>query len=265
MYKYIFCDLDGTLLDDQRKISSENIQAIEQAKEAKVTFAPCTGRLPYCFIDYIKPLKFTDYISTNGAIVVHDNKSIQTISMYKNDALKIINYAKENALNTRVFTLDYLYILNNTDAMWQYEKQKEVDFEELLKVLEKKEVIKIGFVLDKNNTKVAEDIANMNLDVEITYSSDIFLEINSKGVDKGMGIKKYCEKLNINVDEVIGIGDNGNDIPMLKAVGFPCCPNNAIDEVKKICKYISPYTNSESAIADIINNCVLNNIDENKK
>lgn len=252
MYKYIFCDLDGTLFDDDRNLTDKNIKAISKAKEKGVLFIPCTGRLPYCFIDYIKPLEFSDYVSTNGSIVFHDNKPIQSIIMNKNDAMKIIDYSINKHLSTRVFTPDYLYILNDTDAMWSYEKQKVVDSTELLSILKEKEVVKIGFVLDSGNTKVKNDIAAMNLNIEITYSSDIFLEINSKGVDKGKGIKKYCEVLNISPEEVIGIGDNGNDIPMLEAVGLPCCPNNAIDEVKNISKYVSPYTNNDSAIADII-------------
>lgn len=257
MYKYIFCDLDGTLFDDDKNISQENVGAISRAENLGVSFIPCTGRLPYCLIDYIKPLKPSDYVSTNGSIVVHDGDFIQNITMAKEDALKVINYAEEYNLSTRVFTKDYLYIVNNTDAMWSYQKQKEVDWLELHEILKEKEVVKIVFILDKGYTKVAKDIANMNLNIEISYSSDIFLEINAIGIDKGKGIKKYCDALNININEVIGIGDNGNDIPMLKTVGFPCCPNNAIDEVKQICKYVSPYTNNQSAIADIIKNCAL--------
>ena len=56
MYKCIFCDLDGTLLNDDKKISSANLKAIERARAAGVKFVVCTGRLPFCFVDYIKPL-----------------------------------------------------------------------------------------------------------------------------------------------------------------------------------------------------------------
>ena len=45
MYKYIFCDLDGTLLNDDKKISSANLKAIERARAAGVKFVVCTGRL----------------------------------------------------------------------------------------------------------------------------------------------------------------------------------------------------------------------------
>lgn len=44
MYKIIACDLDETLLSDDRSISKENIEAIQKAKELGVKFVPATGR-----------------------------------------------------------------------------------------------------------------------------------------------------------------------------------------------------------------------------
>ena len=43
MYKIIACDLDETLLSDDRSISKENIEAIQKAKELGVKFVPATG------------------------------------------------------------------------------------------------------------------------------------------------------------------------------------------------------------------------------
>lgn len=56
MYKCIFCDLDGTLFDDNKQISDLNLEAIYKARAAGVKFVVCTGRLPFCFVDYISHL-----------------------------------------------------------------------------------------------------------------------------------------------------------------------------------------------------------------
>ena len=94
------------------------------------------------------------------------------------------------------------------------------------------------------------------VDGEILDKWEIITRTENEGEsilqDIATALKEKIQEKAIPAEEVIGIGDNGNDIPMLEAVGLPCCPNNAIDEVKKISKYVSPYTNNDSAIADII-------------
>ena len=137
--------------------------------------------------------------------------------------------------------------------------QKEASFDEVESIIRGKGLVKIVLVLNKEEHYHAEDLKKLNLNAEILFSSDTLLEINHAGDSKGYGIKKICELTDVNIEDTIGIGDNHNDISMLETVGLPCCPANAVDEVKRICKYISPYTNNESAVADIIEKFVSNN------
>ena len=52
------------------------------------------------------------------------------------------------------------------------------------------------------------DIAAItNYDVEIAYSSDMFMEINAKGVDKGIALKKVCDHYGFDISEALTIGD----------------------------------------------------------
>ncbi|MGN1405923.1 MAG: HAD-IIB family hydrolase, partial [Erysipelotrichaceae bacterium] len=130
MYKYIFCDLDGTLFDDNKKISDANLKAVEKARQAGVKFAVCTGRLPFCFVDYIKPLVSEDYICANGSLVHFNNRDIVDNHLSYEDSLLLLKYAKEKDLCLRIFTADYLYIVNDTHMPWSYKNQMTVDIDE---------------------------------------------------------------------------------------------------------------------------------------
>ena len=73
-------------------------------------------------------------------------------------------------------------------------------------------------------------------DVDITkvLLSGVSIEMNEKGVHKALGITKLCEYLNMNVNEVIAVGDSDNDLEILETVGLAVAMGNANERVKKI-------------------------------
>lgn len=95
--------------------------------------------------------------------------------------------------------------------------------------------------------KILEKIELKN--IEITTSSSTLLELMPKGASKGKALKKlkslYPDRL------AICVGDFCNDIDMLQAADIPACPENALDEVKSICK-IHLCHHREGCIADLI-------------
>jgi 3-deoxy-D-manno-octulosonate 8-phosphate phosphatase (KDO 8-P phosphatase) len=63
------------------------------------------------------------------------------------------------------------------------------------------------------------------------------------------GIK---EQYQLNWDEIIYMGDDLPDIPVLENVGLPCCPADAVAEVRAVSKYISPVKGGKGAVRDVI-------------
>ena len=89
MYKLIVCDLDETLLNSDKKICQENIDAIKKARDLGVKFVPATGR-GYTCIDYVlNTLELYDLeneyaISNNGAIVTENKDFCDYQAVRKN-------------------------------------------------------------------------------------------------------------------------------------------------------------------------------------
>ena len=99
MYKIIACDLDETLLSDDRTISKENIEAIQKAKELGVKFVPATGRGFNTVGGTLKDLGLYDLeneyvISYNGGAIT-ENKEVSYFISKEFLLKKRVNFTKE--------------------------------------------------------------------------------------------------------------------------------------------------------------------------
>lgn len=64
--------------------------------------------------------------------------------------------------------------------------------------------------------------------------------------------KEFIESNNINAENVLYMGDDIPDHPVMKVVGLPCCPQDAVPEIKSVAKYISHKKGGEGAVRDVI-------------
>jgi 3-deoxy-D-manno-octulosonate 8-phosphate phosphatase (KDO 8-P phosphatase) len=77
---------------------------------------------------------------------------------------------------------------------------------------------------------------------------DIFLGVKNK-----LEVyNNYKKEKHINEDQILYMGDDIPDYKMLKLVGLPTCPNDAANDIKEICKYISPFNGGRGAVRDVI-------------
>lgn len=255
MIKYIFSDLDNTLLDSNKEISKDNLDTIKKANDKGIKFLFNTGRLPGFFMFYNDRLDLDSYVSGNGSLVVIDNKVIYSKCFDIEDRFKVFNYATERNIMARVFTKDKISVLDTfKDDPKGIFRLNKVTKEEMNEILNKEDVYKICFFdEDSSVLKEMESFTFNNCKNTIpTFSSPFFLELTSNIVSKGDGIARIRDYFGLNNNELLAIGDNYNDISMLDNDYISACPSNAIDEIKNICDYVSPLDNNHSAISDII-------------
>lgn len=70
--------------------------------------------------------------------------------------------------------------------------------------------------------------------------------------DKSTFLKSFMNKNNITKSQIAYIGDDLNDLPLIKQVGCFCCPFDACDEVKMLADYVSPVCGGKGVVSDII-------------
>ncbi len=82
------------------------------------------------------------------------------------------------------------------------------------------------------------------------------LELGCK--DKVSVVKQICEKHNVALENVLYIGDDINDIEVMKIVGYSCCPADAMPQLKDIAKYITIAKGGEGVIREIVEKIICN-------
>lgn len=78
--------------------------------------------------------------------------------------------------------------------------------------------------------------------------NDVYADI----IDKVATLQEYIKKLNLRAEEVLFMGDDLPDLGCLQIVGVPCCPADAVPEVKGMVHYISPFNGGQGCVRDVI-------------
>jgi Cof subfamily protein (haloacid dehalogenase superfamily) len=267
-------DLDETFLNDDGTIHEENVQTVKKAAAQGFKFVPNTGRSFESVQKMLKQLDLYDQvgqfvISFNGSAIVEnkDNQIIATQDMPLTMAKQIFKAGLINeAVDVHIYTIDKLFIYNVSDSDRQYLATRGVAYVELktpdLSFLNRQQPI-MKVIFEHSDMQVRHQIYDAVIDsvgidqVEATYSSDRYVEFNLKGVDKGTASLLLGEKLGIKRDEIMAIGDNNNDLKMIKAAGLGISVANGITAVKEMADIVTTRTNNEGAIAEVLNQFVL--------
>jgi len=271
MYKLIACDLDETLIGDDHIIPKINIEAIKEAGKIGVKFVPATGRGHVSIKPTLDDLcvynKKDEYvIALNGASVL-ENKDFRLLNFNGIDfdlAKQLFEVGLTKDVCIHVYTLDNVYVFNLNEVENSYISEKLKGFKigenNSIESLKNIPIAKVLFQnLDREYlVRIADEMKEITNDrVTVTFSSNRYLEFNRKGIDKGTGLIELAEELGIKQDEIIAIGDNYNDLSMLKVAGLSIAVNNAVDEIKKQVDYVCKADNNQGAIAEVINKFIL--------
>ena len=267
MYKLIAIDMDGTLLSDEKQISPANYEAIQQARENGVKVVLASGRPLVGIKKYLEELNLVsedDYaVAFNGALVqsskgdVIISKTTLTLKDYK----YLYKLSKELKIN--IHALTETSVISPKDSKYtRREAEMNGIANEIIPVEDVDEdttIVKVMFIdkpelIDEVIEQIPEEVRSK---YTIVRSAPFFLEFLHKSVNKGAGVAALAKKLNIKQEEVICIGDAGNDIHMIKYAGLGVAMGNAFPEVKKVANFITK-TNEEDGVAYIINKFILN-------
>lgn len=112
----------------------------------------------------------------------------------------------------------------------------------------------MGFALMKQKGIITGIVTSENVDLNRRRAEKLKLDILEVGCkDKATAVKRICEERNIDLSNVCYVGDDINDLEVIKMVGFGCCPADALPEVKEVAKYVSRAKGGNGVIREICN------------
>ena len=111
----------------------------------------------------------------------------------------------------------------------------------------------MGFQLLRENNILTGIITGENTKIVERRASKLKVNFIRQGVqDKLSVVQELCRKNNINIENVVYVGDDINDYEVIKSVGYGCCVNNAVEKIKMISQYISRKNGGDGAVREII-------------
>lgn len=271
MIKLVTCDIDETLLDKEKKLSLKNIEAIKRISEKGVYFVLATGR-GYTSVDHIleqlglnKPNCYT--IACNGGVISENktNRHLEVNTLSFEQIQTLFEFGRKHQFCIEIFTpLDtYGYFLTpeEKEILYIYKPDGIVCEDDDISCFKNLQVIKMMYnFADMEAMKACEqELSTLCPDIDISYSSGRYMELNPKGVSKGSALKKLANYLNIDIKDTLAIGDNYNDISMLKAAGIGSVVSNASDDIKVISDYVGIYDHCHDGVAYILDELVGDN------
>lgn len=284
MYRLAAIDLDGTMLNQYGLVTQRTKEAIKNAQESGIEVVIASGRPTDSVKTIAQEINSNKYfISGNGAIIydITNDEIIYENTLKKQKVLDIIKICEENSIYYNIYTEKeilakslqcnvlyyykenlnkdeknktqiniveniYNYILNRDEKVVKitiYDNHQ-VIFNSImrkLKEISEIEVLEVSHMSRKIIKQGTEDVP-----IEYFYT-----EISAKNVDKWNAIEFLKEKMKIEKNEIIAIGDNMNDKTMIENAGLGIAMGESTPVIKEIADVVTD-TNCNDGVAKVL-------------
>lgn len=259
--KLLGLDLDGTLLDIEKKVSEVNADAVRRAISAGVKVFPITGRPFSAIVPGVLEAADFDYaVSSCGAVVrdLKTGKRIRETLIPKSRAEEIVKLMVDAGFVVGVYIEDTGYnskealeasIANaSTPAMREYYQKYRTGVPDILEFLKDsgKDVEKLTLGSFKNTIPDEKECAEIlrllkpyEADLDIMYGKSMLCEITDAKATKGHTMLEFGKMLGIERSQIMAIGDTNNDRDMIEAVGVGVAMENAEPSLKEVADFVT--------------------------
>ena len=272
MIKLITIDVDGTLVTPLKRLKKKNIIEIDRARDMGVHIALASGRPFHSMERYIEKLGLMQEghfsVCQNGSYIV-DNGTKKWISgsfQTLDDLIRLDELMED--FNVEVSAMD--------DVGFYTRHRKPSFYTKSSALINKLNLTKIAyddlpddthfgrFLVLGSASSIKKVLENMPEDLKKDYyavqTAPFQIEVMNKNANKGNAVRALAKNLGITADEIMSIGNEKNDIPMLEQTGFPVAMANAVDELKKHAKFITK-SNLQSGVGYAICKLIENNLE----
>ena len=266
--KYVFFDLDGTLLNSEKKISQLSLETIKKLKSLGIEVSIATGRHYYFLPNEIRAINpKIPVISCNSALVYDPiKKDVTSVSNITSERTKDIYdvLIKNNGLFL-IYTIDKILMCKdeqkNLESKWfnaikninnNLDPQDQVEIVSIDTTkpfdITKYNVIKFLIIyseIPSNNYHNIENKINTMNDVYIVRSQNEVFDIMPKGLTKGDGLQILHNKGIIDLEKTLVFGDAENDLSMFQKAKWSVAMGNAQEKVKEAATFITDSNSNE--------------------
>ena len=251
MFKIIFSDIDGTLLNAERDLSEYTINTVKKLNKAEIPFILISSRMPAAMrhLQRKMDIEHLPLISYNGGLIIADGKTISSTEIPLEVLEDLHDYNLDHDVHLSLFHNDEWYVprddfwtrreINNTRVQPEFQHNKEViekwkkEDKGAHKIMAMGEEEKIDKIFNFLTEKFQEQL-------HLYRSKPTYIEIAPKAISKLTAVNHLLDKhFKIPLSQSMAFGDNYNDIEMLRGVGMGIAVGNAKPEVMEVAHMVT--------------------------
>ena len=259
MIRLIASDMDGTLLDSQKRLPAGFLDAIVKLKDQGVCFAVASGR-QYAALrrDFEALIPYIYFISENGALIMHRDQQVSIDPLDTADLYDIVTASRglEHVFPVVCCgskclieaTADPLFI---AETRRYYPSTCVVD--DLTAYCDLEDTCKVAFYDAGDAQSHVLPVLKEKLGgrTEVILSGKNWVDVMKTGVSKGKAMRRLQEMLEISPQECMAFGDYLNDYELLESVGESYAMANSHPALLKMAKYTAP-SNDEDGVMRVL-------------
>jgi Cof subfamily protein (haloacid dehalogenase superfamily) len=263
MIKLLVSDVDGTLVDKQKRLTPATIDAVARLRAAEVGFTIISARPRSGVAPLVAALGLDGPAAAfNGGLIFRDDGTIVTRHLIAPAvAAGVLTAAREAPVDIWVFANDRWHATRGDGPHTASERRAasqepvvRTDFADLLDRADKITLVSdepevLGALLDRLRATVGK-LAT------IAMSQTYYLDVTATAANKGAGVEALAAAFGVSLAETAVIGDQHNDLPMLERAGLPIAMGNAPDAVKAVARHVTD-ANDADGVARAIDRHIL--------
>ncbi len=243
-YKLIAIDLDDTLLDEQKRVTAREKDAIKRAMEKGVHIVLVSGRAYQSINIYNNMLGINDYTIclAGGQVVDTDGHVVFSANLPPVAAKQVMRWAALRNIHYQVYLEEGLRYPKHSQFSDFYEKQCSMEGEADPDLLEREPILTPKILMvdtAENIAKYRAEVTQMFPEFLIQNSQLEYLEVLNPETSKGTGLAFVAKKLDIAPEQIIAIGDSDIDASMMEYAGLGIAVKNARPHILEMADYIT--------------------------
>ncbi|KAL3744443.1 hypothetical protein ACJRO7_013670 [Eucalyptus globulus] len=268
-FSYIFCDMDGTLLNSESRISLTNAKALKEALSRGVKVVIATGKARPAVINILKTVDLagkdgvisqsTPGVFLQGLLVYgRQGREIYRRNLDPDVCREAFIYSREHGIplvafcEDRCLTLFEHPLVDSVHTIYREPKAEIMpSIEDLLAAADIQKMIFLDTTEGVATNLRPYWSEATGARANVVQAVPDMLEIVPPGTSKGSGVKMLLDHLGVAPEEVMAIGDGENDIEMLELASLGIALSNGSEKTKAVANAIG-VSNDEDGVADAI-------------
>ena len=260
MIKLIATDIDGTILAQGASFTEGVKSCINDLKKRGIKVVIVTGRMNKAALLIRDELGLdTPVVSYQGGLVNDGGKVLYERYLSETQAKKIIEWAGTEKIHINLYNNDTLYSERDDDEVRRYSKAQHINYTvkpfDEIKLDKVNKVLAIDFNGADRIDRYEKELPKVFPELYIVKSTPYFLEFSNPEGSKYCAVRFLQKHWNIKESETLTIGDQNNDIELLRAGGIKVAMGNATDELKAVADYITDTVDNDGFVKAVEKFC----------